>query len=320
MWILIYNDFQNKLFKSSEDDKLKKYFAIIMALGICFLAFGCQKEKTENLKFVTSCYPVYIMALNLTDSIDGVEVLNMTENHSGCLHDFQLQSEDLKQIEKSSAFIINGAGMESFMDKIIKESPNVKTIDSSVGIELIKDDDCDCEDEHCHHEYNPHIWVSVSNYIKQVENIAKGLANIDPAHSDRYKKNADIYTEKLNTLKNKMHSELSDIKNKDIITFHEAFPYFAKEFGLNIAGVISHEPDNDPNAKELMDIIEIVKKLSIKALFVEPQYPRDAANIVSHETGAKIHTLDPAATGDKSKDSYLNTMAKNLEVLKEALN
>lgn len=299
---------------------MKKYLAIILTFFICFFASGCQKENSRKLKFVTSCYPVYIMTINLTDNIDGVEVFNITENHNGCIHNFQLQSEDLRQIEKSSAFIINGAGMESFMDKVIKELPDVNIIDASKGIELIKDEDCDCENEHCHHEYNPHTWVSISNYIKQVETIANRLSEIDPQHSKQYKKNSDIYTEKLINLKNKMHSELSNVKNKDIITFHEAFPYFAKEFGLNIAGVINHEPENNPSAKELTDIIEIVKKSGIKALFAEPQYPSTAANIVSHETGAKIYTLDPAVTGDKSKDSYIKAMEKNLETLKEALN
>ncbi len=299
---------------------MKKYFATTLALLFCFFASGCQKEKNENLKFVTSCYPVYVMAINLTNNVNRVEVLNISENHSGCLHNFQLQSQDLKQIEKSSAFIINGAGMESFLNKVIKELPSVKIINSGEGIDLIKDDDCDCESDHCHHEYNSHTWVSISNYIKQVKNIAQGLTKIDPEHSEQYKQNADIYTEKLTNLKNKMHRELSNVKNKDIITFHEAFPYFAKEFGLNIVGVINHEPESDPNAKELMNVIEIIKNSGIKALFTEPQYPSTAANIISHETGAKIYTLDPAVTGDKSKDSYINTMEKNLETLKEALN
>jgi zinc transport system substrate-binding protein len=210
--------------------------------------------------------------------------------------------------------------MESFLDKVMKESPNIKIIDSSEGIELIKDEDCENEEGHCDHEYNPHIWVSISNYIKQVENIADGLSKIDPAHSDQYKKNTETYTAKLSTLKTKMHSELDGIKNKDIVTFHDAFPYFAKEFGLNIAGVINHEPESEPSVKELTDVIETVKKLSVKALFVEPQYPSTAANIISRETGTKIYTLDPGATGDKSKDSYINVMENNLKVLKEALN
>ena len=268
---------------------------------------------------MASCYPVYITALNLVDNIDGVTALCMAENHSGCLHDFQLKSEDLKQIEKSSAFIINGAGMESFLNKVMNELPNIKILDSSAEIELIKDDDCDCE-ENCHHEYNPHIWVSISNYIKQVENIADGLSKVDPQHSEAYKRNRDIYIAKLNDLKNKMHSALDNVKNKNIVTFHEAFPYFAKEFGLNIAGVINHEPENNPSAKELTNIIEIVKKLRIKALFTEPQYPSAAAEIISKETRAKIYILDPAASGEKSKDAYINIMEKNLETLKIALN
>ncbi len=300
---------------------MKKYFAIILVLFMCFFANGCQKEKnSSNLRFITSCYPVYIMVLNLTDNISGAEVINVSEDHVGCLHNFQLRSEDLKKIEKSSAFIINGAGMESFLDKVINELPNIKIINSSENIELIKDDDCDLENEHCSHEYNPHTWVSISNYIKQVESIAEGLSKIDPQHGKQYKKNADTYITKLKNLKTKMHSELGNIKNKDIITFHEAFLYFAKEFGLNIAGVINHEPENNPSAKELTDIIEIIKKSGIKALFAEPQYQNVAAQIISRETGAKIYMLDPAVTGGKSKDSYLNIMEKNLETLKEALN
>lgn len=288
------------------------------ALFLCFFASACKKETSNNLKFVTSCYPIYVIALNLSENIQGVEIENMTENHSGCLHDFQLQSNDLKQIEKSSAFIINGAGMESFLDKVLNELPNVKVIDSSQGIELIKDDDCHEAD--CKHEYNPHIWVSPSNYIKQIENIAHNLSIIDPQHSQQYKDNAENYTQKIIKLKNKMQLELSNVKNKNIITFHEAFPYFAREFGLNIAGVINHEPENDPGAKELSDIIEMIKKSGIKVLFTEPQYRGTAANVIAKESGAKIYCLDPAATGDNSKNSYIIAMEKNLETLKTALN
>ena len=112
---------------------------MLFIFGIALFS-GCKKENNGKKKFVTSCYPVYIMALNLTDGVDDVEILKMSESHTGCLHDFQLQSEDLKRIEKSSAFIINGAGMESFLDKVVKELPNVKIIDASNGIEFIKDD------------------------------------------------------------------------------------------------------------------------------------------------------------------------------------
>ncbi len=294
-------------------------FAILISATFC----GCQKEKSDKLEFVTSCYPVYIMALNLTDGLENVNIVNMVENHQGCLHNFQLRSEDLKRIEKSSAFIINGAGMESFLDKVIKELPKVNVIDSSENIELMQEHhehSHDCESEHCHHEFNPHIWLSVSNYIKQVQNVANGLIDADPKNKEIYQKNAEIYINKLEQLKSEMESTIANLKSRNIITFHEAFPYFAKEFNLNIAAVISEEPENGPSSKELAETIETAKKLGIKALFVEPQYPNGAAEVIAQEINADIYTLDSAVTGDASKDSYINVMRKNTKTLSEALN
>ncbi len=299
--------------------KFLKMFLFVFCTLSLVLLFGCKKENNNDKKFVASCYPIYIIALNLADGVDGVEVLKMSESHKGCLHDFQLQSEDLKKIEKSLAFIINGAGMESFISKVIEELPNVKIIDSSKGIDLIKDEDCD-HSGNCEHEYNPHIWLSIDNYIKQIENISDELSNIDSYNSDKYRKNADKYVKKINDLKNEMHLRLKGISGKNIVTFHEAFPYFAKEFNLNIIAVINSQPGSGPSAKEISEVTEKIKEYKISALFTEPQYSDSAAKTISSETGAKIYTLDPVVTGNGDKDDYINKMRKNIEVLEEALN
>lgn len=294
---------------------------------LCLTFTGCKKKSSEGCVFVTSFYPIYIIMLNLTDGLDDVELINMSQSHTGCLHDFQLQSDDMKKIEKSTAFVINGAGMESFMDKVINEMSGINIIDSSEGIELIDEETAneheDSKLEHHDHEHsekNPHIWVSVTNYIKQVENISKGIESIDPVHAEVYQKNCKRYVEELQNLRNKMHLELDNVKNKDIITFHEAFPYFAKEFGLNIKAVINREPNSEPNVKEIADTINLVKDTNINCLFVEPQYPDKAAQVISKETGANVYTLDPAVSGKLEKDAYLDIMEENMRVLKEALN
>jgi len=301
---------------------LRKFFSAALLILTCFVFTGCKKEENQDFKVVTSCYPVYIMTINLTKDIPGVETVNMSESNTGCLHNFQLRSEDLKKIEKSSAFIINGAGMESFLDRVKSELPGIRLIDSSEGIELIKDD-CLCEEnvhqEHCHHEFNPHIWMSVSGCIKQVENIKSGLIKYDPYHAQMYEKNALEYISKLENLKQEISLKLKDVKSRDIITFHEAFPYFAKEFNLNIVGVINHEPGEEPPIREVREIIELIKEKNIKSIFVEPQYPQSTASTIAKETGAKIYVLDPVVTGDFSQDSYIDTMEKNLDVLCEAL-
>ena len=294
---------------------MKRILALLLTLTLGISVFsGCQKkdETSNHLNLITSFYPIYIMTLNITDGVDGINVENMADQNIGCLHDFQIQTEDIKKIEKADAFIINGASMESFIDKIIDQQISTPIIDSSTGIELIKDDPSS-------EEYNPHIWVSISNYIEQVKNISKEIIALDPQNKDKYQSNTNAYLEKLTTLKDKMHNELSDIKETDIITFHEAFPYFAKEFNLNIVGVIDREPNSAPSAQEISDTINLVNDTKIKALFAEPQYSPNAANVIAAETGATVYFLDPCSSGETYNNSYLDAMEKNLAVLKEAL-
>lgn len=293
-----------------------------MVLSFCLIfgLTGCNKNGSGKTSIVTSCYPIYIMTLNITKNIDSVQVSNMCSVDTGCLHNFQLRSDDLKKIESSSFFIINGAGMETFLDKILKESSGIKIIDSSSNMDLICEN-CHHNDFHSSHdhEYNSHIWLSISNYIQQVKNIAQELSRLDVINSEKYQKNSEEYINKLENLKTETHDKLGDIFNKKIVTFHNAFPYFAQEFGLEICGVINHEPEDEPSMKELKEIIEIVKENDIKSIFVEPQYSQTSADMISQETGAKIYVLDPAVTGDGTLDSYINIMKKNTEILTQAL-
>lgn len=271
------------------------------------------KSGNNGLTVVTSFYPMYVQTINVTKDVKGVKVVNMTKPQTGCLHDYQLTPDDLKTIEKAQAFVVNGAGMEAFLEKVIKQMPKLKIVDASRGITLIKGDGEEGD--------NPHLWVSISNAIKQVKNIGEQLAKIDPANGPQYRKNANAYIKKLQALKEKMHQGLDGVKNRNIITFHEAFPYFAQEFNLKIVAVIEREPGSEPSAQELAETIATVKKAKVKGLFAEPQYPAKAAETIARETGIKVSTLDPAVTGDANgdPDTYLKTMEKNLKSLQEAL-
>lgn len=294
-------------------------FFLVLAISTMFLA-GCGRDNKQNntaanknFVIVTSFYPMYISTINITRDVPGVEVINMTKPQTGCLHDYQLVPDDVQKLEKASAFVVNGAGMEAFLDKAVKQQPKLKIVDASKGIVLLKDENG---------EENPHVWVSVSNAIIQVKNIAEQLAALDPANAEKYKSNANVYTKKLESLREDMHSNLDNVKTKNIITFHEAFPYFAKEFNLNIIDVIEREPGTEPSPKELEETIDKVKQLKVKALFAEPQYPAKAAEVIAKETGAKVFTLNPAVTGESKPnayDDYIIIMKKNLDVLKEAL-
>lgn len=299
--------------------RFRNIFLVLLAIGSILLA-GCgaqpgtkDAEKAEGgFRIVTSFYPMYIDAINITRGVDGVTVTNMTKPQTGCLHDYQLTTEDMKTLEKADAFIVNGAGMENFLDKVIKAQKGLTVIDASRGIPLLEEEG----------EKNPHVWLSISRDIEQVKNIAEQLEEADPAHADAYAANAKAYIEKLTSLQAEMHASLDNVPHKEIVTFHEAFPYFAEEFGLKIIGVIEREPGSEPTPEELEQTIAQVKQLPVKVLFIEPQYSPSAAETIARETGARIYELDPVVTGEATPaamDAYLDAMRKNMEVLQQAL-
>ena len=278
-------------------------------MGFVLLFSVSASAETPKIKIVTSFYPMYVAVLNVAGNIPGVTVSNMTKQTSGCLHDYQLSPDDMKTLSNADIFVVNGAGMESFLEKVIKERPNLKIVNASKGIELIKDKDIE----------NPHVWVSISLHKKQIDNIAAGLSKYDPENAKIYRKNADAYILKLEELRIKMADFTKTIGNRDIITFHEAFPYFAKEFGLNIVAVVEREPGSDPDARELANTIDIIRREKVRILFAEPQYSARSAEIIAKETKAKLYTLDPGVSGPPTPEAYMKIMGRNLEVLEKAL-
>ncbi|WP_243136709.1 metal ABC transporter substrate-binding protein [Acetobacterium paludosum] len=301
----------------------KKIKILIMLFISIAVLSGCASNSTQTnsetsstkdgFTIVTSFYPMYVETINVAKDIPNVQVINMTEPQTGCLHDYQLKPQDLITLNSADAFVVNGAGMETFLDDVIKQDKDLKIVNASDGIDLIKD---------ASGEDNAHVWVSISNCITQVKNIAEQLSVIDPKNAEAYQSNADAYIAKLEALKEKMHASLDMVSNRNIITFHEAFPYFAEEFNLNIVDVIERDPGTTPSPKELEDTINIVKESKVKALFAEPQYPAEAAQTIANETGAKVYSLDPGVTGtadETAYDAYLNVMESNLKSLEEAL-
>lgn len=302
---------------------LSRLLALCLLPGFLVGLAGCspREEKESAFRIVTSFYPMYIITLNITQGMEDVSVSNMAGQQTGCLHDYQLQNKDMKNLETADAFVINGAGMESFLDKAMEQLPNLPVIDASEGIPLLGAEEVhDHEGEgHEDEEVNAHVWVSISNCIQQVENVTSALEKLDPERAAQYRANGNAYKEKLSALRDEMHRELDDLPNRDIVTFHEAFPYFAEEFNLHIVAVVNREPDSQPSARELADAIRLIQSTGVKAVFAEPQYSESAAQVISNESGATLYLLDPAVTGEDDPDAYLNAMRGNLEVLKQAL-
>ena len=291
----------------------KKYVIITIAVIIVIIGIivigNLNKEnvkESDNLKIVTSFYPMYIMTMNITNGVEDVQVSNMAENYVGCIHDYTLKTEDLKKFENANIFIENGYGMESFSQKIIDSYPQVKIIESAKGItDVIKEESGDV---------NAHFWTSIDNYILQVQEIANQLSNIDSKNGDTYKNNANTYIQKLNDLKNSYEDKIESLKGKKVISLNESFSYLFKTLGIEEILIETDHEQSSLSAETVKNVIDKMNDENINSIIIAENDNEQNAKAIAEETGAKVYKLKDGMSGDNSLDSYINDMKYNFEI------
>lgn len=290
----------------------KVYICIfVIMLIILIVLAGCTKQnqisEENKYKIVTSFYPLYIMALNITDGIEDVQLSNMSDNNVGCLHNYTLQSEDLKKLSKANMFIMNGLGIETFVDKIKEEYENLEIIDTStVNLDLIKDSE----------GINGHVWNSIDNYIEQVEVILNGLCAENPENTSKYTENAERYMAKINKLK--QNSYIAK-EGTTVVSCNESLAYLLNDVGVKFIEVYSDHDESALSSEKMKKVVDEVKEKQIKVIFIEKNDDRKTAELIANETGAKIYELDANLKGDMNKDAYINSMENNYKILRDCL-
>jgi zinc transport system substrate-binding protein len=293
-------------------------FILFFSFLISFAAAHAQTTPPEKV-ILTSFYPVAVTTLNIISDVPGVRLETLAPQSAGCLHDYQLNPADMKKLDSAKVLVLNGAGAENFLKKPLRKFPALVVIDTSKGIELIHSGSKHHHGHHDHGDVDEHIWLSVSNVIQQSRTIAEALSAWDPAHKTQYMKNFENYSTRLTDLKKEINATLAPFKNRKIVTFHQAFSYFAREFGLVVAGVIETSPGMAPDPKTLGSLVTLMKEHGLKAVFTEPQYPARFGETLARQTGAEVYSLDTFVSGKLEKDSYLAVMKANAGILARAL-
>lgn len=284
-----------------------------------------EQTDGQELTVVTSFYPMYIAAENVIGDADGVRLENLSEPQTGCLHDFQLTPEDMKLLSTAEVFIINGGGIESFMKEVAEAYPNLKIIEACENTSLLSEEEKDThhheeetEEEHAHGDVNAHAWMSVSAYETQVQTIADGLSEADPERSSAYQNGAKAYLEKLDELKKRQEKLKQEISGQSVILFHEAYAYVAEDYGLQVNYLLDLDEERQVSAGEVSDVLSAVRKGHVKYILAEELYGKSMGDTIQKESDAKVLYLNPLNRGTYEKDSYINGMKKNMEILEEA--
>lgn len=290
---------------------------------------GSLEEGKENIRVVTSFYPNYVLTINLTDSISDFKVDSLTDFSTGCLHDYQLTTNDMRLLSNADVFIINGGGMEEYLEDITDNYPELMIIDLSEGITML-------ESKVHEGEPNPHVWLDPDLYMIQIENARQGLEKYLVGDQDKnasneavissLKANADEYLSKVKEIALEMNTLLATVKdmaaNRDIsnkvVVFHDSFAYLSGKAGLEVAYTVEIEEDTPLSAGEVAEIITAIREEKIPYLFTEQQYDDTITDRIKDETDANVYIINSAVIGDANKDSYLDAMEENISTLKNA--
>lgn len=329
--------------------KNKYVFVFVMLLTILVVSFGLTAmyvshdsvETEDDLVVVTSFYPMYIAAMNVVGDTEHVTLRNLSEPQTGCLHDFQLTPADMKLLSTADVFIINGGGIESFMEEIAEQYPDLQIIEATQDIDLLceeeahghthdghaheEHDDREEHDGHAEHEaedahdhdVNAHAWMSVPLYRKQVENIANGLAEADAANRERYLANAGVYDRKLEELQVETEEVQKLTSGKSVILFHCAFDYAAMDYGMEVAFCMDLDEERQVSAGEVAQVLEVVEQDDANYIFAEELYGASMCEMVQKEADVKVIYLDPLNRGTYDADSYIVGMRNNMRLIKD---
>ena len=306
----------------------KIHLSALVAIATLGAAFA-QSPSPEKLQVVTSFLPIQSHTLAIVG--DKADVKQLLGKDTGP-HDFQLSPADVKTLSDADLLIINGAGIEEWLGELIKKSgnKNLVVVDTSKGIKLVESPEeieighdhthvLDREHSHSHGDgANPHIWLDPVIAKKQAANIADALQKADPSNASAYAENGKVYEAKLATLDSDYRSTLAPLPNKNLVTFHDAFPYLAARYKLNYVGAISEFPEKDPTPKQLAALVDKIRSLKVGVLFAENGYAPGLLKKIAAETDAKVSELDTLEVGQGTATAYLDRMGANLESLRKA--
>lgn len=282
--------------------------------------------SAEKLRVLTSFLPVYCFAANVAGEHAVVE--NFLPPGAGP-HDYQFTPRDIRKLSEADVILVNGLGMENWLNKAIESSGSKKAgklAELAAGLkkeQLIKDIhgiSLGGKDDHDHsHGPNPHIWLDPRLAIHCVKNVEAVLSKADPKNAANYAANAQAYVSKLEKLDAEIEAMLKPVKDGSFVTFHNAFPYLVKRYDLKLAGVVEEVPEVQPSPRYLGKLLDVMRKSKTKVLFAEPQFPKKIAERIAADAGVPLGTLDTLETGELKPATYEEGMRRNAETLQRYL-
>ncbi len=274
--------------------------SVVIIVGIIF---NSEKKENKDFNIVTTFYPVELIVDNMIKNTSNVKSINISAGVGGCVHDYELTPADMKTLQGANLVIINGQGMEHFVEHISLEKGTV--IDSSINIQ--------------NKDISSHIWMDCDNYISQIKTIGNALCENDIDNAPIYTQNMNEYINKIEELK----IQLKDIQsNVDVAIMHDSLKYYERLGSYKVSAQLLTGHEGNYSANEIRNFIEQIKNSQTKILLVDNETYQDAKQLVDavqKETDVKVFQINLIVDVSDNLDEYIIKMQNNIKTLKEAI-
>ncbi|POH63784.1 zinc ABC transporter substrate-binding protein [Cryobacterium sp. TMN-39-2] len=325
-----------------------------LAASAALVLAGCSTTATNaagsdgDLKVVATTTQIADLTRNIVGDADGVTITQLIQPNQSA-HSYDPSVADLTALGAADVLVINGVGLEEWLDDAIEASGfDGVTIDSDEGItiqgveagheeEAAHEDEAaqeeaghedEAEHDHDHAGGNPHIWTDVKNAEAMVATIADGLAGASTSHAADFEANEAVYTAQLAELDGWIRENVDAVPSSErlLVSNHDAFGYFTAAYGITYVGSVipSFDDNAEPSAAEIDALVAAVKTTGVKAVFSEASINPKAADTIAAEAGVAVYSGDDALYGDSlgpadsAGATYIASQLHNVRLILES--
>jgi ABC-type Zn uptake system ZnuABC Zn-binding protein ZnuA len=294
--------------------------------NVVFVAAACLAFLAGSAQPIFSSDPLNVVVTvpvlkDFAEQVGGshvrvISLLAGSENE----HTYSPRPGDLVAVRKARVFIEVGMGLEVWVGALVRNAGNARllVVTTSKNIARIADRALD-SDAHDHAAGNPHVWLDPENARLMVGEIAEAFAEADPVHAGDYRANRDRYAHRIGALEAELADQMRSVTDRRIVVHHPAWPYFAKRFGLDIAGEIITQPGAESSARHMQALVKKILEGHIRVIVSEPQLNQKLPQMLARETGARLIVLTAMPGGLPGTGTYLDMLRYNVMKLAEAL-
>jgi manganese/iron transport system substrate-binding protein len=241
---------------------------------------------------------------------DRVEVTSLLSGNESP-HTYEIKPADVRTIADARILFRVGLGLEEWLDPAVENSGNRKLVVVDVATGATGIIAGDAEDKYG----NPHVWLDPEYAKAGIENLVKELVKLDPKGESLYRTREAVYFARLDSLSQAIKAQVATLQDTRFMSFHDAWPYFCRRFGLQVVATVEPIPGQEPSAKQLARMVDLIRQEHIRVVTTEPQLPSALPDMLAKETGVKVVSLNPL----ESEGGYTAALDASAKLLIDAL-